>query len=114
MKIYHNPSCSKSREALELLKNKGKVVEIIEYVQNPLTFDELSHLIQLLGIKPIELIRTNEKIYKEVFKNKNLSDSEWIEAMVAYPKLIQRPIIIDGNKAIIGRPVERIIELINE
>ncbi len=112
IKIYHNPRCSKSREGLCTLQDLNQKVEIINYIENPLTFDELKRLIALLKIKPIELVRTKESIWKEQFKDKNLTDEEIIEAMVTHPKLIERPIVVNGNKAVIARPIEKIDEII--
>lgn len=112
IKIYHNPRCSKSREGLCALTELDQQVEIVNYIENPLTSDELKKLITLLGIKPIELVRTKEAVWKEEFKNQDLSDDEIIEAMVRYPKLIERPIVVNGNKAVIARPAERIKEII--
>ncbi len=112
IKIYHNPRCSKSREGLCTLTELDQQVEIVNYIENPLTSDELKKLITLLGIKPIELVRTKEAVWKEEFKNQDLSDDEIIEAMVRYPKLIERPIVVNGNKAVIARPSERIKEII--
>lgn len=112
IKIYHNPRCSKSREGLCTLQDLNQDFEIINYIKNPLTFDELKRLIALLKIKPIELVRTKESIWKEQFKDKNLTDEEIIEAMVTHPKLIERPIVVNGNKAVIARPIEKIDEII--
>ncbi|HMC00473.1 MAG TPA: arsenate reductase (glutaredoxin) [Flavobacteriaceae bacterium] len=112
IKIYHNPRCTKSRQGLEILENSGKEFEVIKYLENIPTKEELKHIIKLLDIKPIYLIRKNEKIWKESFKGKNLSDSEIINAMIKYPKLIERPIIINNNKAVIGRPTEEIQTII--
>lgn len=112
IKIYHNPRCSKSREGLCTLQDLNQKVEIINYIENPLTFDELKRLIALLKIKPIELVRTKESIWKEQFKDKYLTDDEIIEAMVTHPKLIERPIVVNGNKAVIARPIEKIDEII--
>ncbi|SEH98461.1 arsenate reductase [Paenimyroides aquimaris] len=112
IKIYHNPRCSKSREGLCTLQDLNQKVEIINYIENPLTFNELKRLIALLKIKPIELVRTKESIWKEQFKDKNLTDEEIIEAMVTHPKLIERPIVVNGNKAVIARPIEKIDEII--
>lgn len=112
IKIYHNPRCSKSREGLCTLNDLDEQVEIINYIENPLTSDELKKLIGLLGIRPIELVRTKETIWKEEFKDKTLTDDEIIEAMVQHPRLIERPIVVNGDKAIIARPAERIREII--
>ncbi len=111
MKIYHNPRCSKSRETLEIIQKKGLEIEIIDYLVKPPTTKELEEIITLLKIKPEELVRKSEDIYKEKFKGKKITQQEWIKIMVEYPKLIERPIVISGNKAIIGRPPEKVIEL---
>jgi len=110
--IYHNPRCRKSREALELLQHQCKEVKIIDYLKNPPSVEELNSIIKLLGIKPEELIRKGESIYKESYKDKQLSDEEWIKVMVANPILIERPIIVDGKRAVIGRPPEKVRELL--
>lgn len=112
MKIYHNPRCSKSRQTLNLIKDKGVEVEIIEYLKVIPSEKELSSIINLLGIKPEELLRKGEADYKENFKGKTLSGSEWIRAMIKYPKLIERPIVVSGNKAILGRPPENVLDLL--
>lgn len=112
MKIYHNPRCSKSRTALNLLTEKGIKPEIKEYLKETPNFDELQNLISMLQIKPLELIRRGEADFKENFKGKELTDKQWIEAMVKYPKLIERPIFINGNKAVIGRPPENVLKII--
>lgn len=97
---------------MAFLKEQGIEPEIVEYLKTPPDFDTLKSVIQKLGIAPLELIRKNEKIFKENYKGKDLSDDEWIRAMVDNPKLIERPIIIKGDKAVIGRPKENILELI--
>ena len=112
IKIYHNNRCSKSRCGLEILEKSGKDFEIIKYLDDIPSALELLNLIKLLNIKPIELVRKNEAIWKDQYKNKDLSDSDIISAMVKYPKLIERPIIINGNKAVIGRPPELILDII--
>lgn len=94
-----------------MLQDLNKEVEIINYINNPLTVSELKNIINLLGIMPIELVRVKESIWKENFKDKNLTDDEIIEAMVANPKLIERPIVVNGNKAVIARPIEKIDEI---
>lgn len=104
--IYHNPRCSKSRECNVFLNTSGKKIEVVNYMQNPFTIEKLAELIGYLGIAPIKLVRTNEKIWKDSFKGKDLSDQDLIKAMVANPKLIQRPIVVNGSKAVIARPLE--------
>ncbi|MCF6168970.1 arsenate reductase (glutaredoxin) [Lutibacter sp.] len=106
MKIYHNPRCSKSRQGLAILKESSNPFEVIKYLDKPFAEEELTELIKLLGIKPIELVRKNEAIWKENYKGKTLTDNEIIEAMVNHPKLIERPIVVANGKAVIGRPPE--------
>lgn len=108
IQILHNPRCRKSREGLLFLEKKGIEFEVVKYLENQLSESELKDIISKLGISPIELVRKNEAIWKSDFKGKNLSDSEIIKAMVEHPKLIERPIIINKNKAIVGRPAEAI------
>ncbi len=111
--IYHNPRCSKSREALKLLLNRESNVTIVEYLVKPMGFFELKNLLKLLGLTPREIIRTKENAYLELkLDNMNLSDKELITAMVKYPILIERPIVVKGEKAIIARPPERILDLL--
>jgi len=112
IQIYHNNRCRKSREGLQILEESRKEFEIVKYLETIPTTKELKNIIGLLGISPIELVRKNEVIWKEKYKNKTLSDSEIINAMVDNPKLIERPIIINGDKAVIGRPPKRILEII--
>ena len=112
MKIYHNPRCSKSRQGLAILNESGKDFEIIDYLKNPISFAELEDIIEKLGIPPIELIRKNEAIWKQEFKGKDMTDRELIEAMCDHPKLIERPIVIEGEKAVVGRPPEKIRDLV--
>jgi len=112
IKIYHNNRCSKSRQGLQILEKSGKEFKVVKYLENVPTAKELKEIIGLLGISPIELVRKNEAIWKENYKNKTLSDNELIEAMVNNPKLIERPIIINGNKAVIGRPPEKILDIL--
>ena len=112
MKIYHNPRCRKSRETLELLQAKGVEPEIVLYLENPPNKNELKGIIAKLGIKPQQLIRKGEPVFKEKFKGSELTDDQWIDAMVANPKLIERPIVVQGNKAIIGRPPVNVLDLV--
>ncbi len=110
--IYHNPRCSKSRETLALLKDKGIEPEIIEYLKTPPSVDELTHILSLLDISPRALLRKGEAIYKELkLNNTELSDHELIEIMCENPKLIERPIVINNTKAKLGRPPESVLEI---
>jgi arsenate reductase len=108
IKIYHNPRCRKSREGLQLLKESKQEFKIIEYLKEAPSFDELKSIIHLLGIPPLELIRKNESIWKKNYKGKELTNDEVIRAMTEHPKLIERPIVINKEKAVIGRPPENI------
>lgn len=110
--IYHNPRCGKSRDCLAFLETSDKKFEIIKCLETPLTFNELEEIIRKLKINPIELIRKNETIWKENFKGKELTDSEIIQTMVDYPILMERPIVVYNDKAIIARPLEKINEII--
>ncbi len=110
--LYHNPRCSKSREALHLLEEEGETIEIVRYLENPPTHQELRQVIELLGIKPIELVRTQEIEWKENYKDKKLTDEEIIDAMIENPKLIERPIAIKGTHAVVGRPPEKVLDIL--
>ena len=110
--IYHNPRCSKSRQTLALIEEQGKNFVVKEYLKHPPTKGELQQIVDLLEIKPFDLIRKGEVEYKENFKGKNLSDEEWIEVMISYPKLIERPIVLFEHKAVIGRPPENVLDII--
>ena len=112
IKIYHNPRCRKSREGLQILHESGTEFEIREYLKETPTSEELSSVIDLLEISPMDLVRKNEAIWKENYKGKSLSDSEIIAAMAENPKLIERPIVINGDKAIVGRPPENIKQIL--
>lgn len=114
MKIYHNTRCSKSRDAYNLLTEKGLEFETIEYLKTPLNKKEIKDLLTQLNIPAKDLIRKSEADYKENFKGKELSESQWINAMVNFPKLIERPIVVKGNKAVIGRPIEKVIDLLKK
>ncbi|SDS46240.1 arsenate reductase [Formosa sp. Hel1_31_208] len=110
--IYHNPRCRKSREGLQLIENSGKDFAIIKYLDEQFSEIQLKKVISLLEISPLELVRKNEPIWKSDFKGKTLSDEAIISAMVNHPKLIERPIVINGKKAVVGRPPEQILEII--
>ena len=112
IRIYHNPRCRKSREGLALLEDAGQEFEVIKYLETPLSKADLSAIIAKLAIKPLDLIRKNEAIWKSDYKGKTLSDEAIIEAMVEHPKLIERPIVVNGDAAVIGRPKELILDII--
>lgn len=110
--IYHNPRCSKSRQALSLLESKGNKPIVVEYLKKPLTTEQLSQIINELNIKPIDLVRKNESIWKENYKGKELSDDDLIEAMISNPKLIERPIVSSSKGTVVGRPPENVLSVL--
>lgn len=112
MQIYHNPRCRKSRETLTLLEENGVKPDIVLYLETVPTQKRLKEILKMLDIPADKLIRKGEPIYKEKYKGQSLSEAEWIKAMVTYPKLIERPIVIKGDKAVIGRPPELVLELL--
>lgn len=112
IKIYHNPRCRKSREGLGAVENSGKDFEVVKYLDSVPNKQELKDILKCLDITLKMLVRTNEKIWKDKFRGKLLSDEEIIDAMLAYPKLIERPIIANGNKAVIGRSTASIEEIL--
>lgn len=112
VKIYHNPRCTKSRQALALLNEKNEDVEVIEYLKDIPTKKELKEVLKLLHMSAKDLLRKNEQIFKDEYKGKELSEDEWIEAMIQHPKLIERPIVINNGKAVIARPTERLLEVL--
>ncbi|MBB6611957.1 arsenate reductase (glutaredoxin) [Pontibacter sp. Tf4] len=112
IRIYHNTRCSKSRCTLDLLKEHNQEVEVVEYLKQTPSAEELKGLLQKLGMKPEALVRKGEAVYKERYAGKNLNDDEWIQAMVENPVLIERPIVVKGDKAVIGRPPENVLQLL--
>ncbi|SFU70326.1 arsenate reductase [Pustulibacterium marinum] len=110
--IYHNPRCGKSREGLQLVEASGQDFEIVKYLNDVPTENELKGILKKLGMQPMELIRTKEAIWKENFKGKEFTDDELVTIMVENPKLIERPIVINGNKAVVGRPPENIKDIL--
>lgn len=112
-KIYHNPRCTKSRQALQLLEERGVEAEVIKYLDTPPTQKELAEIVKLLGIPAKDLVRKKEALFKELnLGEQTLTDQQWIAAMVENPKLIERPIVIHNGKAAIGRPTEKIAEIL--
>lgn len=112
IRVYHNNRCKISRQGLEYVQAKAGTVTIIDYMKNPFSVDDMKQLLMKLNMKPHDLIRTNEAIYKEKFKNKNFNDDEWIKIMLEYPNLIQRPIIETTYKAVVARPAELMDDLL--
>lgn len=114
VKIYHNPRCTKSRETLKLLEAQGVQTEVIEYLKTPPSHAELQAILDMLGVKPRDLMRTKETEYKENhLDDPSLTDSDLIEAMVRIPKLIERPIVVVNGRAAIGRPPEKVLPILS-
>lgn len=113
MTLYHNPRCSKSRSALQLLEDRGLNPTVVRYLETPLSAAQLQALLSKLGISPRQLLRTGEDEYKTLgLSDPQLTDAQLIEAMVEQPKLIERPILVVGEKAVIGRPPENVLEIL--
>lgn len=111
MKIYHNPRCSKSRETLELIRSHGVEPEIVEYLKHIPTTAELKDILMKLNLKAEEIVRKSEPYFKENLKGKSFGEEEWIQIMIENPKLIERPIVVKNNKAVLGRPPGSVEEL---
>ncbi len=112
LKIYHNPRCQKSRQTLQLIEESGEILTIVEYLKETPSEDQLREILKKLGMKAEEIVRKSEAVYKEQFKGKTLNEDEWIAAMVEYPNLIERPIVVKGDKAVLGRPPENVKSLL--
>ncbi len=110
--VWHNPRCSKSRNTVNLLEEKGIKAEVVKYLDTPPTKEEIKEVLKMLGISARELMRTKEAIYKELGLKDVEDEEKLIEAMVEHPKLIERPIVIKDGKAAIGRPIEKVLELL--
>lgn len=111
--LYHNPRCSKSRSALELLESRGLTPTVVPYLDTPLSAAELKALLGKLGIAPRQLLRSGEDQYRELgLADESLSDAQLIEAMARHPRLIERPILVAGERAVVGRPPEKILEIL--
>ena len=113
IKIYHNPRCSKSRQALKIIRNHGYEPEVIEYLKYPLSKIELESISQSLGVRPKEFVRKNESEFKDNNLHENLEDDDLFEAMSKFPKIMERPIIISDLGAVIGRPPENVLRVLN-
>ncbi|HMV16051.1 MAG TPA: arsenate reductase (glutaredoxin) [Chitinophagales bacterium] len=110
--IYHNNRCGKSRSALCILEESHKPFTTVEYLKDTPSIEELKVILKKLQAKPHDIIRTKEAIYLEKYKGKNLSDEEWLQAMHENPILIERPIVINGDKAVVARPPEKVNEIL--
>ncbi|HWA12928.1 MAG TPA: arsenate reductase (glutaredoxin) [Burkholderiales bacterium] len=110
--IYHNPRCSKSRETLALIEGRGVEAQVIEYLKTPPTKEQLRALLGKLGMKPGALVRKGEPVYKEAFAGRTLTDEQWLDALAKHPILIERPIVVKGAKAVLGRPPENVLALL--
>jgi arsenate reductase len=106
--IYHNPRCRKSRETLKIIEESGQMVQVVEYLKMPPSRDDLAKIVKMLGIRPEDLVRKGEKIFKENFKGKDFNDDQWLDVLTEHPKLIERPIVIKDHRAVIGRPPENV------
>ncbi len=112
IQIWHNPRCSKSRAGVKYLEEKGLEFEIVKYLDNPPSADEIADVLHKLGMNARELMRTKESIYRELGLKNETDERRLIEAMAAHPKLIERPVVINGDKAVVGRPAEKIEEVL--
>lgn len=112
--IYHNPKCTKSRGTLALLQEHGVEPKVIEYLKTPPSAAELKAIVAKLGIRPEELVRKGEELYKANYAGKALTDAQWIDAMVKHPILIERPIVVSGARAVIGRPPQNVNTLLGK
>jgi arsenate reductase len=112
--LYHNPRCSKSREALALLRQHGVEPRIVEYLETPPSIDELSRIVALLGIEPAALVRKGEELFNQRYRDRTLNAEQWLRALAEHPILIERPIAVRGDQAVIGRPPQRVLELLND
>ncbi len=110
--IWHNPRCSKSREALKLLQESNAEIEVFKYLDEEITKEDIKNLLKMIGAKPRDIMRTKEALYKELGLKDVDDDEKLIEAMVQHHKLIERPIVIKDNKAVIGRPPVKVLELL--
>ena len=111
--IYHNARCSKSRSACEIVAGRGIEARIVEYLKTPPSRDELCAVLQKLGMKASELVRRGEEEYKQHYAGRTLTEDEWLDAMAEHPILIERPIVVRGDRAVIGRPPEKVLELLD-
>lgn len=112
IRIYYNPRCSKCRDTAALVREYGYNTELIEYLATPPGKEELRGLLKKLGMKPLELIRTGEAVFKENYAGRTLSDEEWLDALLAHPVLMERPVVVRDNRAVVARPAEKVLALL--
>ena len=113
LRVYHNARCSKSRSACEIVAGRGIEAHIVEYLKTPPSRDELRAVLQKLGMKASELVRRGEEEYKQHYAGRTLTEDEWLDAMAEHPILIERPIVVRGDRAVVGRPPEKVLELLD-
>lgn len=111
-RIYHNARCSKSRAACSLLAERGLEPEVVDYLRIPPTVEELRELARMLGLAPSQLVRRGEDLYRSTFAGRDLTEDQWLVALAEHPILLERPILVRGNRAVVGRPPERVLELL--
>lgn len=112
IKIYHNPRCQKSRQTLKILEESGKDVEVVEYLKTPPDAIEIRDVVEKLGVPVTYIIRKGEKVFKEEFKGKDIPEDDWFSILAENPILIERPIVVKGEKAVVGRPPENVEKLL--
>lgn len=112
IRIYYNPRCSKCRATAALVAERGYTTELVEYLLTPPGKEELREVLRKLGMKPLELVRTGEDVFKQHYAGHTLSDEEWLDALVAHPILIERPIVVRGDRAVVARPPEKALEIL--
>jgi arsenate reductase len=112
IRIYYNPRCSKCRATVALVAERGYAAELVEYLFTPPGKEELRGLLHKLGMQPLELVRTGEEVFKQHYAGRTLSAEEWLDALVAHPILIERPIVVRGDKAVVARPPEKALNLL--
>ncbi len=110
--VYHNPRCSKSRGACQILEERGLAAEVVDYLKTPPSRAELAQLLTKLGLPAEAVVRKGEAVFKELYAGKPMTEDDWLDALAAHPILIERPIVIKGDKALIARPPEKLLELL--
>ena len=112
IRIYHNARCSKSRSACALVAESGHPAEVVDYLKTPPTREELRDLLGMLGMTAGELVRRGEPVFREHYAGRTLTEAEWLDALLAHPILMERPIVVRDGRAVVARPPERVLELL--